>query len=216
MTWTMTRTDLLTKAYKKAGLIARGQSPTAAQLADGADSLNAVLEELHNDGFHSVQIEKDTQALTASTATYTLDAGVEDLLAAYLNTGSNDDKPYLTINDVYSYNDIPNKESEGEPVSIYIDYQNPRTVTLWPVPNATDTLNMIVVKKITDLSTASSTLEYDKRAWNAIIYLTAADIADENNVKKGAYLRGVGEKKWAKARSKSFRSSSNVLSVGAY
>ena len=80
-----------------------------------------------------------TQSLTASTATYTVDAKTVMILDAYITIDSQDRLIFPISRTEYS--SYPNKTAEGVPSVFWFDRILAPTITLWLVPDATYTLN---------------------------------------------------------------------------
>lgn len=134
---------------------------TAQHLADAENEANLLQVNLSNRQPNLWTDELYTQALTESTATYTLNARLIAIQAAYLTTtsgGVSTDRllwPYST----FEYAAIPDKTQEGPPTAYWYNRQITPEMTLWPVPdgNATYTLKMRVCRQIQDVSLTSGT-----------------------------------------------------------
>lgn len=81
-----------------------------------------------------------TQAITAGTDVYTLDATTLSLIAVYISTenGSQTTDRIITPLSSYEYAALPSKEQDGSPTSYWFNRQITPQITLWPVPDDTD------------------------------------------------------------------------------
>lgn len=125
-------------------------------MADADVESNLVMVELSNRVPNLWLDELYTQALTASTATYTLVARLVAFQAAYITTtsgGVSVDRlifPFST----WEYSAIPNKTQEGPPTSFWLNMQTTPEITFWPVPdgNATYTFKARQLRQVQDVS----------------------------------------------------------------
>ena len=74
-----------------------------------------------------------TQALTAGTATYNVDAKTVMILDAYITIDSQDRLIFPISRTEYASQ--PNKATPGPPTSFWFDRILSPTITLWPVPD---------------------------------------------------------------------------------
>jgi hypothetical protein len=134
---------------------------TAQHMADADNEANLVQVKLANKQPNLWTDELYTQALTAGTATYTLNARLIAIQNAYITTtsgGVSTDRviwPYST----FEHSSIPDKTQQGPPVSYWYNRQITPQISLWPVPDdaATYTLNLRVCRQIQDVSLVSGT-----------------------------------------------------------
>lgn len=134
---------------------------TAQHLADAENEANLVQVKLSNKQPNLWTDELYEQALTAGTATYTLNARLIAIQAAFITTtsgGVSTDRviwPYST----FEYAAIPDKTQEGPPTAYWYNRQITPQITLWPVPDdaATYALKLRVCRQIQDVSLANGT-----------------------------------------------------------
>lgn len=151
--------SLMLTALGRIGI--RRTEVTAQHLADADNEANLVQVKLANRQPNLWTDELYTTSLVEGTATYTLNARLIAIQAAYVTTtisGVSSDRlifPYST----YEYSAIPDKTQEGPPTAYWYDRQITPQLTLWPVPdgNATYTLKMRVCRQIQDVSLKSGT-----------------------------------------------------------
>lgn len=142
--------NLMLTAFGRIGI--RAPEITAQHMADAETEANLLQVKLSNRQPNLWTDELYSQALTASTATYALNARLIAIQAAYINDGSTDRLiyPYST----YEYSAIPDKAQEGPPTAYWYNRQITPEITLWPVPDsaATYTLKLRVCRQIQDVS----------------------------------------------------------------
>ena len=151
--------NLMLTAFGRIGI--RRTEITAQHLADAENEANLVQVKLANKQPNLWTDELYEQTLTAGTATYTLNARLIAIQAAYLNTTSGDvsvDRiiwPYST----FEYAAIPDKTQDGPPTSYWYNRQITPQISLWPVPDdsADYTLKLRVCRQIQDVSLVSGT-----------------------------------------------------------
>lgn len=148
--------NLTLVAFGRIGI--RRTEITAQHLADADVEANLIQVKISNLQPNLWRSELYTQALTASTATYTLPARMIAIQAAYISidSGTTYDRiiwPYS----VFEYASIPNKEQEGPPTAYWYDRQITPQITLWPVPDdaADYTLKLRIISQPQDVSQAN-------------------------------------------------------------
>lgn len=149
--------SLMLTAYGRIGI--RAPEITSQHMADAETEANLLQVKLSNKQPNLWTDELYTQSLTASTATYALNARLIAIQAAYITTtsgGVSTDRiiyPYST----FEYSAIPDKTQEGAPTAYWYNRQITPEITLWPVPDdaATYTLKLRVCRQIQDVSLSS-------------------------------------------------------------
>jgi hypothetical protein len=134
---------------------------TAQHMADADNEANLVQVKLSNRQPNLWTDELYTETLVESTATYTLNARLIAIQAAYLTTtssGVSTDRLVWPLS-TFEYAALPDKTQEGPPTSYWYNRQITPQITLWPVPdgNATYTLKLRVCRQIQDVSLTSGT-----------------------------------------------------------
>lgn len=144
-------------AFGRIGI--RRTEVTAQHLADAENEANLLQVRLSNAQPNLWTDELYTQTLTAGTATYTLNARLIAIQAAYMTTtsGGISTDTILWPLSVFEYSAIPNKTQQSVPNSYWYNRQITPQITFWPVPdsNATYTLNLRVCRQIQDVSLVS-------------------------------------------------------------
>lgn len=136
-----TRNALLTMAYRKAGLIASGQTLSGIQLSEGIEALNLLLREMDVDGpnVHAYGSAPSSIVLQENIGIYTsaegLPTNIVEIISATMRGGTGTDTP-LTIHTTASFEeDIANKFTTGTPTDIYLNRsRNPASHSLYVYP----------------------------------------------------------------------------------
>lgn len=129
-------TELAEEAWERAGREMR----SGYDLRTARRSMNLLTIEFQNRGINMWTIEQGVLNLAQGTATYDLPADTIDLLEHVIRTGAGNysTQSDLTISriSVSTYSSIPNKQTQGRPIQVYIDRarDNPK-ITVWPVPD---------------------------------------------------------------------------------
>ena len=128
--------DIIEEAYERCGV----RTNSGYDLKSARRSLNLLFSEWGNRGVHLWKVELQTQALTAGTISYAVDAKVSDVLEAYLSTTSGQTSSTqdvsLTKIDRSAYAALPNKGATGNPSQYYVDRLLTPTINLYIAPDA--------------------------------------------------------------------------------
>jgi len=152
--------DIIEEAYERCGM----RTNSGNDLRSARRSLNLLFSEWGNRGVHLWKVELNEKALVAGTATYTVDANVNDVLEAYIsttnaagNTSSTNDIA-LTKIDRSAYAALPNKLQTGQPSQYFVDRQTTPTISLYLTPDATTftTLKFYTINRIEDAGVYSN------------------------------------------------------------
>jgi hypothetical protein len=143
--------ELIEEAFERAGAEVR----TGYEFRTARRSLNLMFAEWANRGINLWTIDSDSVPLIAGTATYVLPIDTVDLIEHVVRTNAETSiQADIGISriSVSTYASLPNKTATGRPIQIYIDrlsgatepsgVQYP-TFTVWPVPNVSDTYQLV-------------------------------------------------------------------------
>jgi hypothetical protein len=131
-----------------------GVRPTALlqeHLDAARTATNMMLTRWSNQGVNLWQVDLVTVPLVQGTATYNVDANTVVMLDAYIEYGSPAiDRIILPVSRT-EYASYPNKAQQGFPTTFWFDRLLSPTVTLWPVPDGSQTsLKYYKVMRIQD------------------------------------------------------------------
>jgi len=126
--------NLVEEAFERAGAELR----TGYDLRTARRSLNLLTIEWANRGINLWTIEEGEIALTQGTITYNLPSDTIDLLDHVVRTGTGQNQSDININriSVSTYATIPNKNTTGRPIQVWIDRQAAiPQINVWPAPD---------------------------------------------------------------------------------
>jgi hypothetical protein len=145
-----------------------------AELRSGYDlrtarrSLNLLFAEWSNRGLNLWTMEQGTIALVAGVATYALPADTVDTLDHFVRTSSSDlgcSRIGMT-----QYLSIPNKNTQGRPVQVFVERLQAPRITVWPVPDSGQyTLVYGRLRRIQDAGGGANTMDVPVRFLPALI-----------------------------------------------
>lgn len=149
-TFNLDLNNLVEEAFERCGAELR----TGYDLKTARRSLNLLSIEWANRGINLWTVEEGSIALTEGDATYNLPVDTIDLIEYIIRTGSGQNQNDLSINrvSVDTYANIPNKNSTGRPIELWINRQSGATtpdgvqyptVNLWPVPDQSNTYTLV-------------------------------------------------------------------------
>jgi hypothetical protein len=163
-------TGIITPALQACGQVSAGESPTAAEQADCLIALNAMVTGLNNEGLMAYTNEEQTLTVGAGDASYTIGTSGDvnttrpvKILAAWGVDGSSVSQPPMRIIDDDEYAAISDKTTEADwPTRLLyrpsVGASAHGTIILWPVPNATRTVKLLVRVPITTFAAVSTDL----------------------------------------------------------
>ena len=178
-TFSMTSDQLVKAAMKKIAVLGDGQSPSATQLTDGTQALNAMLKTFTVKGMPLWVMSEYTMPMTA-TRVYTMGVGqsinppaplkvTQVLLKDSTNQVSLDGRTH------YDYNLLSSISAVGQPTSYFYEPLNQvGKLHLWPTPDTTTiadkTLTMVYQRPFHDMVSGVDTLDFPQHWHEAVIY----------------------------------------------
>jgi len=183
-TYSRTRDQIVTAALRKLGVLAEGQTPSAQDLSDGAESLNAAVAELRGKGM--MLWARTEYTFTPTTGSYNIGTGltlntvfpVHLLQAIRTDTGAKID---MEIVSKTTYNTLP-QNSTGTPLKLaYQPFINYGIISLWPAPTSTNTstITLVYQRPFQYFISNSDTADFPEEWYNALIYKLAVLLAPE-------------------------------------
>jgi hypothetical protein len=173
--WNLDIADLIEEAYERAGLEAR----TGYDYRTARRSLNIISAEWSNRGLNLWTVQENTLVLTPNVKTYTLADDTIDIIETIIRATTSGSALDYTVSriGVGDYATLPNKNTTGRPLQIYVDRQIQPTITLWPVPDLPYTLIYWTMRRIQDATTATDVMDMPVRFVPALIAGLAFHIA---------------------------------------
>jgi hypothetical protein len=157
-TFNMDLGEIIQEAYERLGIL----------MLSGLDyrmarrSIDIMMQEWANRGLNLWTVEEGTQVLTASDGTYDLPADCIDVIDAVLRTGTGVTQQDVSMTriSVSTYATLPKKNVTGRPVEYYVDRQRTPTITVWPIPDATQTYTLVYwqLRRIQDTGQPASNI----------------------------------------------------------
>ena len=167
--------DIIEEAYERAGLEAR----TGYDYRTARRSLNIISAEWSNRGLNLWTVQENTLVLTPNVKTYTLADDTIDIIETIIRATTSGSALDYTVSriGVGDYATLPNKNTTGRPLQIYVDRQIQPTITLWPVPDLPYTIIYWTMRRIQDATTATDVMDMPVRFVPALIAGLAFHIA---------------------------------------
>ena len=172
-----TANSIIKRAMRLSGNIEVGESLDASESADGLEALNAMLDSWSNDQMFVYALTLDAITLVPGTASYTIGPTgttvsvrpVEVDQSTYLNIGGISYPLMLLTTDQYS--DIALKLLDTAiPQALWVNPTYPdTTLTLYPVPNVTGTLNVWSLKQLPAFTSLTTALALPPGTEDAIV-----------------------------------------------
>jgi hypothetical protein len=182
-----TALDLIKRAMRLNGTYAIGETPSADESADCLTALNGLVESMANEGLLIYAPTLNAITLSSGTAAYTVGPSgstvtarpVEVLGSSYIVYGGISYP--LDILTISEYNDIPQKTSNGSvPTHLYVLAGMPDiTVTAYPTPGATMTLNLWSNKVLQSFTALTDVVSLPPGYSRMLAYNLAVEIAPE-------------------------------------
>ena len=164
-------TDAVEEAFERCGQEVR----SGYDLRTARRSMNLLFADWSNRGVNLWTMDSATITLVPGTATYTLPTDTVDLLDHVIRTGagSSSTQADLTITRISepTYASIPNKLTPGRPIQILVQRLNAPQVTLWPVPDASTSYQLVYwrLRRIQDAGDGANTMDMPFRFMPAMV-----------------------------------------------
>jgi len=159
--WNLDIADLIEEAYERAGLEAR----TGYDFRTARRSLNILSAEWSNRGLNLWTVQENTLVLTPGVKTYQLPADTIDIIETMIRVNTSGSALDYTVSriGVGDYAALPNKNTTGRPLQIYVNRQVNPEYTLWPVPDLPYTILYWTMRRIQDATAASDVMDMPVR-----------------------------------------------------
>jgi len=157
-TFNIDASDIIEEAYERCGLEVR----TGYDARTARRSLNILMSDWSNRGINLWTVKEVTQTLTKGTASYTLDPYTVDVLDAVIRRNGVDYNMERIGRSTYQ--NTPNKATEGRPTQFWVDRQSTPVIYLYPAPeNSTDQLRFYRTERIEDINTLTNDADIPSR-----------------------------------------------------
>jgi hypothetical protein len=159
--------DIVEEAYERCGIELR----TGYEMRTARRSLNLLTVEWANRGINLWTIEQGAIPMVQGQITYDLPVDTIDLLDQVIRTQSGVNQTDINISriSVSTYATIPNKNTQGRPIQVWIDRQSGATepttginypnINVWPAPDQSDFYTFVYwrLKRIQDAGNGTTT-----------------------------------------------------------
>lgn len=191
--FSLTGDQLVNAAMRKLAVLGDGQSPTATQLSNGTQALNAMLKTLTVKGMPLWVISETTVPLTATRTynfgtaqTFPIAAPLKVLQVVRLNSQDSSSVP-LNVRTHYDYNLLSNSTTTGVPTTYWYEPLNQTGILhIWPTPDSSSitysTLKMVYQRPFQDMVSGADTLDFPQWWHEAVIYGLAWRLAPDFGV----------------------------------
>lgn len=189
--WSLNRDQVITGALRKLAVLPSGGTPTAAQVADASEALNALIKAFHADGMPVWKIGSKTFTVVDGTSSYTIGpastiVNVQPLkVIQALYTVSGASAVPMNVYNRYDYSALPNLSTiEGTPINLYYQPLNDTgVIKLWPTPdNSTTTITIHYQAPFEDMDAAGNTFDFPAYWIQALIYNLAWSLSPEYGI----------------------------------
>jgi hypothetical protein len=199
--------DLIIQAFGRCQI--RRSALTAEHLSDAKECANLLQVEWANrSGINLWTVDLVSQALTAGTATYNLEARTLGILAAYISTGTPGTDRIITSISRDDYAAFPDKTTTGVPTVYWFNRQVTPQITVWQSPDtaATYTLKFYRARQIQDAAiTSGQNAEIPYRfleAYTAALALALSRLYPPQDAQVRADLKEQAAQSWIEASTK--------------
>lgn len=187
-TYQLTASDLINAAYRKTGVMAKGQTADTEELTYGLQALNLIIPQLRTLGLQLWKLSASTLTLVTNTNTYTLAQPNKPakIHQAWITPTTSGTKIPVEVVSIFNMNMLPDTSS-GTPVKLsYVPGNTSGTITIWPKPSATVVSNYTLyyeeIDEIQIVSSLTETVDFPSEWHQALVWGVASQLAIELNV----------------------------------
>lgn len=187
----LNRDQVISAALRKLGVLPSGGSPSASQLSDGAQALNAMIKGFQADGMPVWAMRRIMFAPTAGQSQYMIGPGQEintpaplKVTEAFYTQGEGTTVP-LNIYTQYDFNLLPVSCTQSTPVNLYyqpLSYSG--RISLWPTPSAPHcfAITLVYQRPFEDMNLATDDFDFPPYWTEALIYGLAWRLSPEYGI----------------------------------
>jgi hypothetical protein len=177
-TFNLDLNDIIEEAFERCGVEVR----TGYEHRTARRSLNLLTIEWANRGINLWTIEQGSISLVQGQIVYTLPVDTIDLLDQVVRTQTGVNQTDINISriSVSTYATIPNKNTQGRPIQVWIDRQSGATeptgvaapeIYVWPTPDQSNFYTFVYwrLRRIQDAGTGTSTQDIPFRMLTCLV-----------------------------------------------
>lgn len=186
-TWKLQRDAIISAALRKLTVLSGGSTPTATQITEAAEALNAMIKGFQADGMPVWAMKSYTFTTIVGQAAYlignsqALNTSMPLKVTQAWRSDSTTSNVPMNIYPDYNYNLLPLTNSSGTPVNLY--YQplaQYGTINLWPKPaDATTSITIRYQRPFEDMTASTDDIDFPPYWTEAIIFGLADRLAPE-------------------------------------
>jgi hypothetical protein len=196
--------QIITGAYRSAGLLSIHQSASTAQLSHGAQELELILDDLQADGVMFRTQDWYDLTLTAGTGIYSLPANYLDVIGTgqYIGADETDtDRPsvetQVTVMNQAEWQALTPKDATSQRVTRMYVHRASSTleVMVWPMPTEAGTIRLRIQRMLADSDDTTKTVDLD-RPWGQFLKLELAHsliLSHSRDLGRAAYFRRLAD-----------------------
>jgi hypothetical protein len=176
--------SLIEASLRQIGVIASGETPSANDLNDGLDALNAMAQSWANESLFIPNRVIEDFTLVASDGAYTMGTGaqfstIRPVRIENIGLVEGTTETPLELITKNQWANIQQKMQTGRPTKAYVEGSYPNeTINLWPIPTAANTLRIYSLKPIAAF-TLSATLDLPPGYERALKANLSVEVAPE-------------------------------------
>lgn len=212
--------ELTLYAYNLIGV--RNTALLQEHLESARMAANLMLARWSNQGVNLWAVDLQTIPLVQGTSTYSVPANTVMMLDVYISTtsgGQTIDRLILPVSRT-EYASYPNKAQQGFPTTYWFDRLLSPTVTIWPVPDGTQTsLKYYRVRRLQDAAISNATDVEIPYLWmEAFAYGLALRLAQTWNPQMIAILKPMADESYQIAADQNVETAQQFITplVGGY
>lgn len=183
--FTVTKRQVIERAYRIVGALKSGVTINSSQMADGSLILNSVIRELDAKRVGPWSIKESTFTTVAGQTTYSSADGLPtDIyrLESAIYVKSSNDEIKVEVVGFHEYDKINDKTTTGDPEKILLSEDltlSSKTAKLWPVPDAAKTMRLRYRRRMYDMDSDANNFDFPGEWYSCLSFLTAAELAEE-------------------------------------
>lgn len=189
--WSLNRDQLITTSLRKLGVLPSGGTPSASQISEATDSLQALIKAYQADGMPLWKISSQAFTVVSGTSSYTVGPSQTincpkpvRIIQARSTVFGGTNSP-MTVYNRYDFNDLPQGATyTGTPINFY--YQPLRTtgvIKIWPSPNeSTTSITFDYTSPYEDMDASANDFDFPSEWMIVLIYALAWSLAPEYGI----------------------------------
>lgn len=176
--------QIISDALRKLGVLGVGRTASGGQRSDAMRALNRIVKEIDADGDFLWRTVRRSIAIVAGTASYgpgVIGAdvlGLEDPCTFVLSGQTNRTQVQMMSNE--DYRRLADRTTQGTPSQYLIERTlSGLTLTLWPVPNAAGSLEMMAALRAKDFVVGTDTPDFTSKWDRCLVWGLASELAPD-------------------------------------